>query len=98
MDEQDVHVMVLESTQPSGAEEWYCPTCGRRFLLNWQPNYQKVVLNAGDEFAGHSGGKGGISMGFIQIDRRIERELPENIIVKLEEILKDFDPDDRSGE
>jgi hypothetical protein len=54
--------MVLEKTYPAGAEEWCCPTCGRRFLLQWPPNYKKIILEAGDEAALHSGGKGGISM------------------------------------
>jgi hypothetical protein len=54
--------MVLETTHPSGAEEWYCPTCGRRFLITWPPNYKKVVLESGDETVSHSGGKGGIQI------------------------------------
>lgn len=54
--------MVLETTHPSGAEEWYCPICGRRFLITWPPNYKKVVLESGDETVSHSGGKGGIQI------------------------------------
>jgi hypothetical protein len=49
---------VLETTHSSGAEEWYCPACGRRFLLRWPPAYEKVVIEPGDEFAAHSGSKG----------------------------------------
>jgi hypothetical protein len=60
---QEHHVMVLETTHPSGVEEWYCPTCGRRILMQWPPNYKKITLEAGDEYAIHSGGKGGVSMG-----------------------------------
>jgi len=56
------HTMVLVTTHDSGAEEWYCPTCGRRFLMQWPPNYKRTVLDAGDENATHSGGKGGVSM------------------------------------
>lgn len=51
------HEMILESVHDSGAEEWYCPTCGRRFLMQWPPDYRKIVLEAGDENAIHSGGK-----------------------------------------
>jgi len=58
MVEQEYHEMVLDSVHPSGAEEWYCPTCGRRFLMQWPPVYNKVILEAGDETAIHSGGKG----------------------------------------
>ncbi len=58
MDQQEHHEMVLETTHSSGAEEWYCPTCGRRFLMRWPPAYEKVILEPGDEFAAHSGSKG----------------------------------------
>lgn len=61
-DRQQTHIMVLETTHPSGAEEWYCPICGRRFLITWPPNYKKVVLESGDETVSHSGGKGGIQI------------------------------------
>ncbi|HWQ13538.1 MAG TPA: hypothetical protein VNL77_12095 [Roseiflexaceae bacterium] len=57
------HEMQLVQTHPSGAEEWYCPTCGRRFLMHWPPSYKKIVLEPGDEYAAHVGGKGGIRMG-----------------------------------
>jgi hypothetical protein len=50
--------MILKGTDESGAEEWYCPTCGRRFLMQWPPNYKKTVLEPGDEYAIHTGGKG----------------------------------------
>lgn len=57
------HEMVLEKTHESGAEEWYCPVCGRRFLMQWPPNYKKIILEPGDEYAVHNGGKGGLEMG-----------------------------------
>lgn len=53
------HMMVLETTHPAGAEEWFCPTCGRRFLMHWSPAYKKIVLAPGDEYASHSGGMAG---------------------------------------
>lgn len=52
------HEMVLQMTHESGAEEWYCPTCGRRILMFWPPEYKKIILEVGDEYAIHSGGKG----------------------------------------
>jgi hypothetical protein len=63
MNQQEHHEMVLETTHSSGAEEWYCPTCGRRFLLQWPPTYKKIVLECGDEEALHSGSKGGLRIG-----------------------------------
>lgn len=59
---QQKHEMVLQSTDESGVEEWYCPTCGRRFLLRWPPHYNRVILERGDESAIHDGGKGGVKM------------------------------------
>ena len=87
------HEMQLETTHSSGAEEWYCPTCGRRFLLNMPPDYRKIILDAGDEAAIHSGSKGGLRMGPIRIGRPEEPALPQTIVATLEKILKDFDRD-----
>jgi hypothetical protein len=61
-------MMELEKTHESGAEEWYCPVCERRFIVQWPPTYKKIILNAGDENAFHSGGKGGVFMGTPQIE------------------------------
>ena len=61
------HEMQLETTHPSGAEEWACPICGRRFLMQWPPAYKKVILEAGDLSVVHSGGKGGLRMGAVEI-------------------------------
>jgi hypothetical protein len=67
MNEQQRHEMVLGTTHLSGAEEWNCPTCGRRLLISWEPNFKKTVLEAGDEFSIHSGGKGGLKIGNTRI-------------------------------
>ena len=91
---EQTHEMQLETTHSSGAEEWYCPTCGRRFLLNMPPDYRKIILNAGDEYAIHSGSKGGLKMGAIQVGKSEEPALPQTIVATLEKILKDFDRDD----
>jgi hypothetical protein len=96
MNEGQKHEMVLEATHPSGAEEWNCPTCGRRLLINWEPKFKKTVLEAGDEFSIHSGGKGGLSMSSLEIGEPAEPELPAKIVATLEKILKNFDLDDPS--
>ena len=76
------HRMVLDKSYPSGAEEWYCPTCERRFVMQWPPKYKRIVLNNGDENANHSGGKGGLKIGVGQIQPSeesappIEEDLP----------------------
>jgi len=64
---QEHHRMVLVCSHPSGADEMYCPTCGRRILIQWPPDYKKTVLETGDEYAVHSGGKGGLEMGAPQL-------------------------------
>ncbi len=55
--------MILHGSGESGAEEWVCTTCGRRMLLRWPPNYEKLILEQGDESAVHVGGKGGLRVG-----------------------------------
>lgn len=45
--------MQLIRTAESGHEEWACPTCGRRILLHWPPDYTKQTLTSGDETACH---------------------------------------------
>jgi hypothetical protein len=77
MDQQ--HEMVLEKTYPTGAEEWNCPTCGRRMIINWQP-WKKVVVEPGDIHAAHSGSKGGLKLGPVQItqgDQVVGSSAPE---------------------
>ena len=79
MQKQEQHEMVLEKTYPSGADEWYCPTCGRRLLMDYGPKVKKTVLKTGDEYAVHSGGKGGLRMGSMQItsaDDNVSQEEP----------------------
>ncbi len=74
------HEMVLKTTRPSGEEEWYCSTCGRRMLINWEPAFKRSVLEAGDEYASHSGGKGGLRIGPLQVsdaDSPLAREEPQ---------------------
>ena len=59
--------MILQSTDETGMEEWYCPDCGHRFLMHWPPEYKKIMLEAGDEQAIHTGGKGGLEIQSPQI-------------------------------
>jgi hypothetical protein len=66
MTEQEQHEMVLEEANASGEENWYCPTCGRRMIITWHP-WKKVVLEQGDLYAAHSGSKGGLKLGSVQI-------------------------------
>lgn len=47
MDVVERHEMKLEATYPTGAEEWYCPTCGRRFLMQWPPHDKRIMMERG---------------------------------------------------
>jgi hypothetical protein len=59
--------MIPTGSAESGAEEWACPDCGRRMLLRWPPNYEKLVLERGDDTAIHVGGKGGLRIGQVAV-------------------------------
>jgi len=61
------HEMILTGSAESGAEEWVCPDCGRRMLLRWPPNYEKLVLEHGDDTAIHVGEKGGLRVGQVMV-------------------------------
>ena len=67
--EQAQHTMILEITRETGEEEWFCPECGRRLLLQWPPNYKKTVIETGDEFAMHNASKGGLKIGSPRISQ-----------------------------
>lgn len=59
IEDGQTHNMTLKN-EKDGTEEWYCPICGRRLLVNWQPKFEKTVLEVGNEYAFHSGGKSGV--------------------------------------
>lgn len=70
--QQDRHEMRLALTHNSGAEEWFCPACGRRFVMHCEPEHGKLkilVLEAGDELAAHHGSRHGIQLGDVQLDK-----------------------------
>lgn len=74
---QEQHEMVLEMTHPSGMQGWFCPSCGRRILLHVPPHGDLVIVERGDESAGHSGSIGGLRIGVVQVSER--RDEPEKI-------------------
>jgi hypothetical protein len=61
------HQMQRMETREHGLDEWWCPTCGRRLLLRWPPEYQKLVLEAGDEGASHAGATAGLGFGSLEV-------------------------------
>lgn len=67
MEAQDQHTMVLVAEQPDGSQEWHCPTCGRRFIITFEPSYKRIILNEGNFEVIHSGGTNGLSFGQFSI-------------------------------
>jgi hypothetical protein len=63
---QEQHEMILEKTHPSGAEEWYCPSCGRRMTITWQP-WKKIILEPGDINVVHKGSTSSLQIGSLHI-------------------------------
>ena len=57
------HEMILEKIHISGVEEWYCPSCGRRFLVQWPPAYKMIILAAGDKDIRHNVSKSNSPIG-----------------------------------
>jgi hypothetical protein len=49
-------MMVVKSGE-TGAEEWNCPSCGRRLLLRWPPRFERIVLHPGDDRVMHVGAR-----------------------------------------
>jgi len=62
------HKMDLMETYDDGSQEWHCPTCGRRFIMHWPPNYHREILNEGDVDAVHTGGTGGVCIGPAEVE------------------------------
>ncbi len=90
---QEQHEMCLEKTHSSGAEEWYCPECGRRILRRVPPNRAMIVLEPGDQFAIHSGSKGGLRIRAVQVTQQEpERDdVPEENLRPWTKALDDLD-------
>ena len=60
---QTYHEMILEKVRTSKVEEWYCPVCRRRILVQWLPVYRMIILAAGDKDIQHSISKSNLPMG-----------------------------------
>jgi hypothetical protein len=66
--------------------------------MHLRPQFNIIVLEAGDELASHFGGKGGLRIGKSEISA-VEEDpvLSEELRAALEEALADIDFDDWSG-
>lgn len=68
------HEMVFEKAHLSGVEEWYCPSCGRRFLVQWPPAYKMIVLEPGEKDTRHSLSKLNSRSGTVPVTQTEEPE------------------------
>ena len=96
--DQTVHEMFLETTHASGAQEWTCPTCGRRFLMQWPPAYKKIVLEPGDEQASHRGFTGELFIDPLEVSQLEENPIPEESLRFWERALEELNLDDPEGD
>jgi hypothetical protein len=62
------HEMILNGRAEAGAEEWVCPACGRRVLVRWPPDFERLILEYGDDSAVHVGSKGGVRMTGLEVN------------------------------
>lgn len=76
--QNDRHEMVVTQKYPSGAQEFFCPTCGRRFVMQWPPAYKRIILDPGDEDALHTGGTAGITMSITDVSTQAEGNQAED--------------------
>ncbi len=91
MDTQRQHEMQLYETHPSGAEEWACSACTRRIVLQWPPKYRKIVLDHGDVNVVHTGSKGGLRMGSVQMSDKKDEVVSDSDLGPWIEGLADID-------
>jgi len=70
------HEMTPTSTPDHGIEVWSCNQCTRRLLIRRPPDFQKTVLEPGDEQAAHVGGTGGLRMTGVTAQPTQPRQLP----------------------
>ncbi len=91
MNPTEQHLMQLHKTHPSGAEEWVCPICDRHVIMQWQPQYRRVTLNVGDQYAMHHGSKGGLQMESPQVVEKEDQILSDELREALDLAMSEMD-------
>lgn len=61
----EMHQLTLSDRSATGEEVWSCPSCERRLLVTWQPDFRRTVLARGDDNVRHSAAKGPIGSGSV---------------------------------
>jgi hypothetical protein len=65
-----MHEMVLDVRTGSGEEVWACPSCERRLLIHWTPQFRRTVLQGGEERVQHTGARGGAALRTVSVHGR----------------------------
>jgi hypothetical protein len=81
-------------TLEPGVEEWSCTQCTRRLLLRRPPEFEKVVLDRGDEWTMHVGATGGLRLGPMEANPAGPGDLPTRDRGWLAEHGIEWTPDD----
>jgi hypothetical protein len=71
------HEMIFEQIHASGVEEWSCPSCGRRFLVQWPPAYKTIILEPGDQDTPHNISRNKVRRGSVRVGEVEENGLIE---------------------
>lgn len=92
MEAEAQHVMVMAKEFEDGAQEWACPTCGRRFIMQLIPRFKRIVLVAGNEEIFHAGGSNGLNIGTATVERAHEELHPAESLDLPLDAQNDADP------
>ncbi len=69
--EAEMHQLALSDRSATGEEVWSCPSCERRILVEWQPEFRRTVLARGEYNVRHSAAKGpagfGLGLGSVSV-------------------------------
>lgn len=89
------HEMCLEAAHPSGAQEWSCPSCARRFVVQFGTKVTIIMLEAGNEGVSHTGSTtDSLRLGPPRPSKSEEETALDDLWAQIEEALKDIDFDD----
>lgn len=91
MSQLEQHTMHLQKTYPTGAEEWDCPICNRRILMQWYPSHKRIILEAGNQYTVHNGQKGGLQIHASQIAETEEQIISDELCDLIDEVLNGID-------
>jgi hypothetical protein len=79
------HEMIFEPVLDGGADELFCPQCGRRIRIVWTPEFSKTVIETGDETVIHTAARGLKSLGCAEMFTNPQNDPDPEEVRRLEE-------------